>query len=308
MAKPRRVHDVLNRLAAAEEQFLAREFLAPVLRRCPVQVRVAGVVCRIKVEPADFEGWGVFRPSSHSAAKLVRPARLPERQRYLELFPLLRLILCRRQGEQWLAVPAHQADRRFRIQGLLPVHLVEDAQLFEVVCTRFDGANCWFEQPDGRRDPAAAAYLRKALNDRVPPDELSRPGLTAEERTAYGVNYWPILQAELESARDRAETRLRDALAHAGAELLGYLEHGDSYRVEYDVGGVRHVSAVKKDDLSVQVAGICLSGEDERFDLQSLVGVVREAQGDDYGVPRVGADNQGMDEEQYWRVHPRRGD
>lgn len=272
------IGEVLDRLAAAEEEFLRHSFLAPVRRGGGVRVRLAGVVCRLRVEPAGFEGWGVFRPLSHAAARLVRQASLAERQRYLDLFPLVRLVLCGRRGGEWLAVPAHQADRRFRIEGAVPVALVDDAQRFEVVETRFDGTQFWFERADPRRDPAAAAYLRRALEAMTEPDALDRPGLTAEERTAYAVNYWPRLQAELDARRDRVEERLRDALAHAGARFLGYLEHADGYRVEYEVDGRRHVSAVGEDDLTVQSAGICLSGEDARFDLQSLVGVLREGE------------------------------
>src|SRR5580765_1926283 len=112
MAKSKKIHDALNRLAAAEEQFLASEFMAPAIRGSQVQVLIAGVICRLKITPAGFDGCGVFQPVSHTEAILVRACRLAERQRYLELFPLVRLILMRRDDEQWRAVPAHQADTR----------------------------------------------------------------------------------------------------------------------------------------------------------------------------------------------------
>jgi hypothetical protein len=266
-----------------------------------VQVRIAGVVCALKVRPADFAGWGVFRATSHTSAQLVRPARLAERQRYLDLFPLLRVILCRKEGERWLVLPAHQADSRFRIRGLLPLRLVEEAQPFEVVESRFDGSQCWFQGPDCRRDPGAAAYLRQSLHEMLAPEQLRRPGLTAEERAAYALGFARRLRAE----RDRIEERLRQALAHAGAEFVAYLERDDCYRVEYEVNGRRQVSVVARGDLSVRVAGICLSGEDAHFDLQSLVGVLHEAE-DQGGVLRVGRDNQGVKEERYWDIHPPR--
>ena len=93
--------------------------------------------------------------------------------------------------------------------------------------------------------------------------------------------------------------------ATPGCRTRDYVERQDVYTVTYTVDGERHVSAVSKKDLSVQVAGICLSGEDANFDLQSLVGVIREAHGG-HGFVRVGHENQGMAEEQYWRVHPPR--
>jgi hypothetical protein len=305
MANSKQVDDALNRLASAEERFLASEFLAPVLLGSQVQVRIAGVICRVKVEPSDFEGWGVFRPKSHSEARLVRGARLPEQQRYLDLFPLVRLILCDRQDNDWRALPAHRADSRFQIEGRVPVRFVEDAQLFDLVQSRFDGSQFWYAGPDPRWDPAMAAYLREALDRMVHPEKLSRSGLTAEERSAYAVNYWPRFEASEEARKSREEQRLRGALEHAGAELKGYVDRKDVYTVTYEVDGQHHVSAVSKKDLSVQVAGICLSGQDENFDLQSLVGVIREAQGAG-GFVRVGRENRGMAEEQYWRAHPPR--
>lgn len=303
MAKSNHVTDALSRLAAAEERFLANEFLAPVIPGGQVQVRIAGVICTLRIQPVDFTGWGIFSPVTHSEAKLVRQATLSERRRYLELFPLVQLILTSQREDQWFALPAHRADSRFQIDGLIPVRLVEEAQLFEVMETRCDGVQFWYAAPDPRWDPATANYLRQELNRLTPPEQLQRAGLTAEERAAYAQSYWPRYEASEEARQSREEQRLRGALAHAGAELKGYVERQDVYTVTYEVDGQRHVSAVAKKDLSVQVAGICLSGEDQNFDLQSLVGVIREAQGG--GLVRVGHENHGMAEEHYWRVHPR---
>src|SRR5262249_18341957 len=183
--------------------------------------------------------------------------------------------------------------------GPVPVRLVEEAQRFDVVEARADGVQCWYDGPDGRADPAAAAYLRQAFADRAEPAAVHRPGLSAEAPVAYAPADGRARPAE----RARTEDRLRDALAHAGAEFRAYLEREDTIRVEFTVDGRRHVSVVSKGDLSVQTAGICLSGADEHFVLKSLIGVLRESHD---SAPRVGADNHGMDEETYWRVHPRR--
>jgi hypothetical protein len=285
---PRQLDAALGRLANAEDRFLSGEFLAPVVRGASVQIRIAGVVCRMAIEPRDYEGWGVFRPLSLDAARLVREAGLAERQRYLSLFPRVRLIVCRRQGEEWLAVQAHRGDARIRIQGLVPILLAEPVQPFEIVLCRCDGARFWYEGTDPRRDPAAAAWLRAALAAQRPPEELGRPGLTPEERVAYALNYLPLAearrQAEAELRRaeaDRHQDRLRQALAHAGADYLDYLDQGEVYRVRYQVDGREHHSVITKADLSVQSAGICLSGEDGKFDLASLIGVLREGR-DEY--------------------------
>lgn len=293
MAAKRRIPDALARLATTEEAFLHAEFLAPVLRGQGVQVRIAGVRCRLRVEPADFQGFGVFKPLSHAAARLVRAATMGQRRLYLELFPAVSLLLCARQGgdgDQWLALPANRGDGRFEVEGFVPVRLVEEAELFDTVRARFDGAQFWFDEADPRSDPGAAAYLREALARAAPPRTLDRPGLSAGQRDAYAAVYQERIRRELEreqrtrrrqavDARASGERRLRAALEHAGATLRDYAERGDVYSVTYTVDGQRHTSVVRKTDLSVQTAGICLSGEDRKFDLHSLVGVLREGAG-----------------------------
>ena len=146
--------DALTRLAAAEERFLASEFLAPVIRGGQVQVRIAGVICALRVQPADFEGWGVFRPASHTEATLVRQAKLAERQRYLDLFPL-RPAHSGRTGARNNGWPCRRIGpiRVSRSKGSIPVRLVEDAQLFEVIETRFDGSQFWYRRPRSALGP-----------------------------------------------------------------------------------------------------------------------------------------------------------
>lgn len=331
--KPTKKTDVqalLGRLASEEELFLKQQFLAPALPGGQVQVRIGGVVCKVRVQPSDFQGWGIFQPDSHSAARLLRAASMSERRHYLELFPQARLVVCRSAAGECLGSTASFGDSRFQIEGLVPVLLAAGVQPFDVIRTRYDGLRFWFDELDVRHDPAAAAYLRSSLAQQLVPDELERPGLSAEERAAYELNYWQQIRpagdapAEAEppanprhrrkskrpaseSARpgDNVVQRLRENLSHAGARLIEFLERADSFRVTYSIGGHRYTSAVNKADLTVQVAGICLSGEDRKFDLASLVGVLHEAEGEGRIVPVGG---HGMDEEHYWRVHPPRNE
>jgi hypothetical protein len=292
---------LIDRLAAQEAAFLDHDFLAPVVAGGAVCVRLAGVVCRMKVDAGDFVGWGVFRPESLAAARFVREAGLRERRSYLDPLPMVRMILGRPAGQSWRGLPAQRGDRRVLVQGEAAIQFVEGGEPFLVVRTRFDGRNFWFDGPELRHDPATAVFLRESLERLVPPENLRRPGLTPEEKAAYALRYIEREEVRQRVLRDEIEARLRGALAHAGAEFVGYAEHRDGYRVTYRVGRERHVSSVRKDDLSVQVAGICLSGQDAQFDLHSLVGVLGEAGGD---VLRIGRDEGGLDEHDYWRIHP----
>eukprot|EP00913_Durusdinium_trenchii_P028427 g26655.t1 len=204
---------------------------------------------------------------------------------------------------QWLAMAAHSGDTRFQIAGLVPVRLADEVRAFDVVRTRFDGSSFWFDDIDPARDAATAEFLRQSLKKTIKPSRLKRPKLTPEEKAVYALRYFQNEKVIKQLEADATEARLREALKHSGAEFVDFLERRDSYRVTYNIGGRRHVSAVRKDDLTVQVAGICLDGQDQHFDLASLVGVIREGEAGGEIVP-VGRDNEGMGEDEYWNIHP----
>jgi hypothetical protein len=303
------IDEILNRLEEAERHFVGQEFLAPVLGSSQVVVRIAGVVCRLRITGRQtFTGWAVLRSLSTSRAEFIRPATLQEIARYLALFPTVRLILLESFAEKtnaWLAVSAQAGDSRFKFVGPVQLRLTDEGlERFETVLARFDGHEFWYERADPARDPSIAAYLRQQLvsrgENRLPPrpEALHKRGLAREERQAYG-----MIRSALEfAARDVDQERLSEALTHAGGELISYIRRDEVFVVRYTVDGVEHLSTIQKDDLTVVTAGICLSGQDEHFDLASLVGVLRQAAD---GEEMVMVGGGGLDEAEYWRIHPR---
>src|SRR5512133_3568435 len=251
------IDDLLNRLEAAEQRFSGSLFLAPLRPSgqaherdaARVSVRIAGVVCRLRITrglPASFSGWGIFRALSASQAEFARPASLGERAAYLGLLPSLALILVHPTRAGWVALPARQGDTRFRLPGPVLLELGEDGlERFETVLARFDGTHFWYDRRDPSRDPALAAYLRETLARNasddplpVPAEALHKRGLSREEREAYR-----FLREALQNAlRSQAELRLADALAHSGASLLSSIEREGAYVVTYQVDGRRHTS------------------------------------------------------------------
>jgi hypothetical protein len=285
--------NLFDKLAAEENIFFNSQFFSPVIRGKPIRVRISGIVLNLSVsKPKNFSGWGVFTPISAKEAKFVRAPNLAEKTQYFKLFPAIRLILCRNNNNQWFGIPAHKSDTRFKVTGMVPVFLPEEVQLFETIQARFDGANCWFEEICSNADPKIPIYLRESLNKLVDPNKLELSGLSQEERDAYLIAYGPALEADIEAKRDKNEDRIKSALNRAGARYQSYIERGNTYTIEYMVEGERHRSVVRKDNLAVESAGICLSGGDKAFDLTSLIGVIKEGRRR-HRIVRVG-DNQGL--------------
>nr|CAA9294911.1 FIG00870579: hypothetical protein [uncultured Armatimonadetes bacterium] len=303
------IRNLLSRIAADEAAFQETQFLAPCVRGGQVRAKVAGFVQTFAPRPADFEGWGVFQPAGDRAARVVEEAGLPLVSEYLRLFDPLRLHLVRQlRGQTWLAYPSNESDMRQRWGAArpVPVHLVTEGDPFQPIVARAGGEAWWFEETDRRADPVLADGLREALRTLTDPDAVRLKGLTPEMRTAYDLVAQQD-EAFVRQRRERAERqwredqrrhggaaarpqpdrrggepaggqdeqRLRGALRTGGGELHAFADRGDYWLVEWRTrDGEQHTSAISKGDLTVVSSGICLSGRDHDFDLQSLVGVI----------------------------------
>lgn len=264
---------LLQQMAHQEEEFSRTSFVAPAVPGTKVRVRLGGLVAEYAVSPDDFEGWGVFQ-LDQGLARLQRPASQALVEGYLKLLPQLRLILTAPlQGRSWLAFPSNRGDARQRLGGWGPqlVSLTRKGQAFESVVGAWDGGRFWYAGEDRGTDPRHAERLRQAIREETYPEHLGWSGLTPEMREAYAALVKRL--GEFGSRRD--ERLLGEALQTGGGRLLGFVDHQDHWTVEWrDSTGVTHRSGISKDQLTVISSGICLSGRDRDFDLQSLVGVV----------------------------------
>lgn len=264
---------LFDKLAAEESAFYSSEFLSPVLKGNQVRVRISGIVVNFTVQPKKFEGWGVFKILKQKTAKFLRAPTLMQKREYLNLYEKFSLIVVH-QGDILFGVSANQGDGRIRIQGQVPISLAEETRLFDTVDVRWDGVNFWYDSHSNFRSPKMASSLRDLLVAEVEPNKVEVSGMTQEERTAYRIAY----DLEVESKKDRKEERLKEAVVRAGGVFHGYVERGNTYTVEISVDGQRYHPVVDSKTLQGVTAGICLSGGDRVFDLQSLVGVFREGQ------------------------------
>jgi hypothetical protein len=271
------IRKILGQLAAKEGQLLNTPFLAPCVRGGMVRTRAGGMVYTFKPKPRNFEGWAIFQPANEKVAAVVEEPSLSQILEYLQLLVPIRLQLaCLLQGQTWLAYPVNESDAKQRtgVAKPVPVHLVTEGSQFEPIVARWDGHSWWFEEIDRRADPLPSEELKTALKQFICPLEVRFKGMTPEMRTVYELVTRNIKDFE---PKVMDEKRLQRALKMGGGDLQDFRDRDDYWLVEWTSRtGDRHSSAIAKNDLTVISAGICLSGEDRNFDLQSLVGVVED--------------------------------
>ncbi|WP_339379563.1 hypothetical protein [Okeania hirsuta] len=238
------------------------------------------MVYTFQTQPKKIEGWGIFQPINDKIAKFVEEPNLPQLEEYFQLLKPLRLFLaCQLKGQKWLAYPTNESDakQRFGFAKPIAVHIVTEGAMFESIIARFDGSSWWFEDIDRRADPFVAEQLREAFKNITPLKEVRFKGITPEMKTVYDLVARQKEEFMKQMQQQRDEKQLREALEMGGGELQDFRDRSTYWQVEWVTrDGERHSSAIEKNDLTVVSAGICLSGGDRHFDLQSLVGVVKE--------------------------------
>lgn len=187
-----KVMDLLEEVASASASLLkSSEFLAPCVPGGRVRAKIDGLLYTFTPHPADFVGWGLFKPRNELDAWLIEEADLPMIDAFLGMMTPVRLWLARpSSASSWLAVPTNRGDAEQRLGAYRPVevHFVDSGRPFERVIARFDGSCFWYEADDERPDGQLLETLRTMLRYGYEPEIADViTGVSPELRLAYAL-------------------------------------------------------------------------------------------------------------------------
>jgi len=274
------IDNLINKLGNQEKDFLKKEIFAPYISGgSAIRVKLNSVVYKLNTPKLKKDGFGVFKATNANNARLSRDAEFYEIAEYLRLLPKLDVILIYK-ANRWLAYPTNKQsfEQRFQVTAK-PFNILmgDGVEPLDVVSVRFDGSHFWFDTALFTDTQEQRIKLRERLeqgNYNKPSDDTM---LSPEELTAFGFAAKFYKQANMSDL----EKRLTNELGQYDATMKKYIERGNRVEVQWkdNVMGGTYTSIFDSQSLSVITAGICLSGGDKKFDLQSLVGVIREGAG-----------------------------
>jgi len=268
------VLDLISKIGKQESSLTQRTFVSPNFNNDTVTTRVEGIVYSFTVPKK--EGWFKFQPLNSKKARVVGPAEMDEIEAYMKQLGKVRIVLVMKQQGMFMGIPDKTNNFGLGINNLMPVYLCGDYPSdFDRIIARYDGANLWYERVDSGNDPAKGDYLRECMAKVVMPDKIKFSGLTLEEKQAYSLR----LTFDKKLVEDQKKDTIKQDVEFAGGKFIGFSEKSDHFAITYTVDGQQFTTRVTKDPRRMVVsAGLCLAGNDRKFDLKSLVTVIREAQ------------------------------
>ncbi len=271
----RDVLDLISKIGEQESGLFNRTFVSPVFKNTEVATRIERIQYTFTI-PRNLQGWLKFQPEDHKRAKVVGPADMGEIEKYLNHLGKVRVVLVMKQKGLYLGIPEKSNPYGLGFGNLMPVFLSDDAPLdLDKVIVRFDGANLWYERLDFGNDPSKGDYLRDCLSKLTPVEKLKFSGLTLEEKQAYALR----MTLDKKIVEEKKESTIQQDVEFAGGKFKNFVEKSDHFSVTYTVDGQQFTTRVSKDPRRMVIsAGLCLAGDDRKFDLKSLISVIREAQ------------------------------
>lgn len=251
------------------------QFVAPSFWGSDVALLVNGLKASYKVAK-EFHGFGVFE-TSNKKAKLVREAEIAEILQYKELLKRTYFILISRfKDNSWIAYPAY--SQPFSVTFWQPkptlIHFVEEGQCFDTVKVSFNGQFLYDGHAFNSTTMEVKEHLISNLEKLVEPQVLSVKNLSPEMKVAYSV----ILNSiERENPAKILEKKIKDIVMRNDGKVHGLVEKKKSIVIRWtSAAGNVYNTEINTDSMFITSAGLCLDGDDRKFDFQALMGIVNQ--------------------------------
>lgn len=267
------INDLINRLGKQERDLFNQEIFSPYFPGMgTVITRIAGIIYRFKISKQDKVGFGIFKPKNPKFAHFRREANEEQIESYLNLLPRVKGILVFKTDFWYCISQNTSAYTKIGFTGLCKALNADNIESFDYFVGRFDGQHVWFEC----LDPNCDFEKIESLKEKSKTDSLGQiKGLTPEDKSVFEM----IKKNREEQIALTLEGRLKSTLERKGAVLDNYRERNDQIEVKWKTrSGEPYTTWIRKKDFGVISAGICLEGEDEKFDLSSLIGVVDQGE------------------------------
>lgn len=258
---------LLNKLIDQEKEVLSQHILSPVVCGNPIIVRIAGVALSLRVNPKGFHGWGIFTyDGNHKSVTLNGEPSRRQKTQFLELLPRVRLVVCS-HSEKGTVGSLLDSDNRFSFDAA-SVFFAENISLFDTIVARFDGGRFLYERHTNYH-PRKIEELKSCFANETNPEKLNT---FVNLYKAYKYAYNELIKTK----ELTIEQKVKQAIHRAGGNYKGFVDRGETLTVQFSIDGTPFTPTVNSKTLRIESAGICLSGGDRAFDLQSFVHIARE--------------------------------
>lgn len=260
--------DLLDKLISREKEVITQQILSPVIQGAKVCVKIANVIVHLNVLPKNFVGWGVFSTdSSFKEAKFIEEATRRQQREYLDLLPKALMVICEHNDERTVGSFLNNDDR-FPFDAA-PIFFPQNISIFDVVSVRYNGQYFIYERHYAGKYTGQTEAAREFLNKETKPDKIN---LHFGFARAYAYAY----EVSVQQKKLTAEDKVKIAVARAGGNFRNMVDRGGIFTVSFEVDGQTFTPTVNANNLMLENAGICLSGGDRAFDLESFVHIARE--------------------------------
>jgi len=216
----------------------------------------------LKVQGNPSHGWHLFR-CAPPWLRIQRPADEIEKDDYLKCLPVKANVrLFYEEDGIWFGAWNDE---------IIPIHLVEGAERFDVVRVASDHTNWYYWEPAGIGFDQTPVML-----------EMFKAGTVEKAKFMTPTDLLALAMAvQHEKARRKksVEELVGDALLASGGKLMRLMDQGDHLVIEWKSrAGNPYFTRVRKTNFQVVNAGICLNGTDKVYDLTALGSVVAEGE------------------------------